>query len=261
MQRYYRKLHRSILPNMIRVRGLTHRFGDNTVLSDISLQVSKGETVAVMGGSGVGKTTLLRCMAGLLRPTDGEVELFGKDLYNSGERETEELLCRLGVVFQGAALFDYLSVRDNVAFGVVRHSRLSNHDVDELVSERLKMVGLSGTEHLMPGELSGGMKKRVGLARALAMDPELLFYDEPTSGLDPITAYSIDGLIKEIGSTLHNTSVLVTHNLQSLLRVADRVIFLHDGRIITDSPPEEFKDSKDALIREVIDKAESASLA
>lgn len=240
---------------MIRVRDLTHRFGDKTVLEGISLDVNKGETVAVMGVSGGGKTTLLRCMAALLRPTSGLVELFGKNIYESSDRELEEIRRKVGVVFQGAALFDYLSVTDNILFAVQRHQRLGKQEQRELVTRLLETVGLSETAKLMPNELSGGMRKRVGLARALASEPEILFYDEPTSGLDPVTAYAIDGLIKEVDVNLHATSVVVTHDFRSALRVADRVVFISEGKVLADAPPQEFVRSEAPAIRSLIDAA------
>lgn len=247
----------SILALMIRVRNLSHRFGEKVVLRDISFEVRKGETLAIMGGSGGGKTTLLRCMAGLLPPTSGTVEILEKDFYHSPERVVEEMRRRIGVVFQGAALFDYLNVFDNVTFGVKRQKKMSLEELEQLVKTRLELVGLDGTEKLFPSELSGGMRKRVGVARALASDPEILFYDEPTSGLDPILAYAIDGLIKEVSDKTHATSIVVSHEVNSVLRIADRVIFLHEGRIEADARPSEFVNSKDERIRELIDKAEA----
>ncbi len=246
---------------MIRVRELSHRFGDHQVLSDISLQIEKGELVCVMGASGGGKTTLLRCMSGLLRPDSGSVELFGVDFYRASQSERLEIQKKVGVVFQASALFDYLNVRDNICFGVARQRKLNREQREKVARDKLAVVGLPGIEDQMPDELSGGMKKRVGVARALASEPELLFYDEPTSGLDPITAYSIDALIKQVASDLHTTSIVVTHELASVLRIAARVIFLYEGRIIADGRPQEFVNTKDARIREMIEKAEAETLA
>jgi phospholipid/cholesterol/gamma-HCH transport system ATP-binding protein len=240
---------------MIRVRDLTHRFGDKTVLDGISLDVNKGETVAVMGSSGSGKTTLLRCMSALLEPTSGTVELFGTNVNTCSAKQLEEIRHKVGVVFQGAALFDYLSVEDNVLFAVQRQQKLGRKQQRELVKTLLQTVGLSDTQKLMPNELSGGMRKRVGLARALASEPEILFYDEPTSGLDPVTAYAIDGLIKEVDENMHATSVVVTHDINSALRVADRVVFIHDGKVLADAPPQDFRDSKEEPIRSLVESA------
>lgn len=246
---------------MIRVRGLSHRFGDRVVLSEIDVDVSAGETVAIMGSSGGGKTTLLRCMAGLLRPTSGTVELFDVNLYSASSSERAQVRKRLGVVFQGSALFDYLNVHDNVAFGAERHLKLSRKALSEMVAEKLGLVGLEGTERLYPSELSGGMKKRVGLARALAMNPEVVFYDEPTSGLDPVTAYAIDALIREVSEKTNVTSIVVTHDVSAVMRVANRVLFLHDGRIAADLPPERFRNSRDPAIAEIVEKSQAESIA
>ena len=247
----------SILAFMIRVRNLAHRFGDNQVLHGINLDIKKGDIAAIMGSSGGGKTTLLRCMAGLLKPSEGSVEILEKDIWKMSEEEFDEIRKHIGVVFQGAALFDYLSVFDNIIFGAIRQRKHSRQELEELVKEMLEMVGLEGTEEQYPGELSGGMKKRVGLARALATHPEILFYDEPTSGLDPIIAYAIDGLIAEIGERVQATSVIVSHDLISVLRVARRIIFLFEGEIIADETPESFMKSKDSRIKELIEKAEA----
>ncbi|MGI8923564.1 MAG: ABC transporter ATP-binding protein [Fimbriimonadales bacterium] len=246
---------------MIRVRDLTHRFGTNTVLRAVSLDVPKGETVAVMGSSGGGKTTLLRCMAGLLEPTSGSVELFDKDIHSCKPRELEGIRRKVGVVFQGAALFDYLNVADNISFAAARQRRLRPDEVLALVSKSLETVGLADTGPLYPNELSGGMRKRVGIARALATDPEILFYDEPTSGLDPVTAYAIDGLIKEVDDKLQATSILVTHDLNSALRVADRIVFLHQGSVIFDDRPSKFVGFDDPRVADVIDKARSETVS
>lgn len=231
------------------------------MLRDITLEIQSRESVAIMGGSGEGKTTLLRCMCGLQKPREGAVELFGVDFYRASERQKEEIRKRIGVLFQSSGLFDYLTVRDNVAFALERRNRLRPKEIDEVVRTKLALVGLEGIESLYPSELSGGMRKRVGLARALATDPEVLFLDEPTSGLDPVTAYAIDALIKEVIQRLNATVVLVTHDLNSVMRVAGRVVFLYRGEVIFDGVPEEFHNSRDARIREVVQKAEDESLS
>ncbi len=251
----------SILLLMIRAQDLIHRYGEQFVLRNITLEIQKQEVVAIMGGSGEGKTTLLRCLCGLQKPTEGVVELFGVDFYRAPERQREDIRRRLGVLFQSSALFDYLTVRDNIAFALERRNRLRPAEVDEVVKAKLSLVGLEGIEHLYPNELSGGMRKRVGLARALATDPDVLFLDEPTSGLDPVTAYAIDALIKDLTRQLNATIVLVTHDLNSVMRVAGRVFFLHRGEVIFDGTPEEFHSSEDLRIREVVLKAEDESLS
>lgn len=246
---------------MIRVQNLLHQFGDRVVLDDVSFQVSKGEVVAVMGASGGGKTTLLRILTGLLRPTSGLVQLFDLDLATASSEAIDRLRSRLGVVFQSAALFDFLNVFENVAFAPRRRERLKGEALAQRVAEKLALVGLQGTERLMPDELSGGMRKRVAVARALATDPEILFYDEPTSGLDPVTRYSLDQLIRHVNDTAHATSIVVSHDLHSVLRLADRVLFLHQGRLLADEPVARFKENPNPVIREIIQKAEAEELA
>lgn len=245
---------------MIRVEGLRHQFGDRVVLDEVSFEVTKGEVVAVMGASGGGKTTLLRILTGLLRPTAGVVRLFDTDLATASGDEIDRLRPRLGVVFQSAALFDFLSVFENVAFAPRRREGLKGEALAQRVADRLALVGLQGTENLMPDELSGGMRKRVAVARALATDPEILFYDEPTSGLDPVTRYSLDQLIRHVNDATHATSIVVSHDLHSVLRLADRVLFLHQGRLLADEPVGRFKENPDPTIREIIRKAEAEEL-
>lgn len=246
---------------MIRVEGLRHQFGDRVVLDEISFEVSKGEVVAIMGASGGGKTTLLRILTGLLRPTAGVVRLFDTDLATARADIIDLLRPRIGVVFQSAALFDFLNVFENVAFAPRRRERLRGEALKQRVAEKLALVGLQGTENLMPDELSGGMRKRVAVARALATEPEVLFYDEPTSGLDPVTRYSLDQLIRDVNDAAHATSIVVSHDLHSVLRLADRVLFLHQGRLLADEPVERFKENSDPTIREIIQKAEAETLA
>lgn len=241
---------------MLRISNLSKSFESREVLHDISLEVSEGEIVAIMGGSGGGKTTLLRCCSGLLRPTSGRVEVDGIDVAASPEGARR----RMGMVFQQAALFDYLSVKDNVLFGARRWFKLSKDEEAKVLEETLHRVGLEGTEALLPAELSGGMKKRVGIARALALRPKLMFYDEPTTGLDPITAYTIDALIAELRKELKVTSIVVTHDVTSVFRVADRVAFLESGKLVFVGSPEEFERSPVASIRELVAKAEAREL-
>jgi len=204
---------------MISIQGLSHRFGSKLVLDNISLTIHRGEIVAIMGSSGGGKTTLLRCLTGLLRPSEGSIEIDGVDALAEPEKVRE----KMGLVFQNAALFDSLNVFDNIVFGAKRKWRLKRVEQQRLVLQLLKEVGLEGSARLMPSELSGGMRKRVALARALAMKPDLLLYDEPTSGLDPVTAYSIDQLIVQLRDSAGMTSVVVSHDVSSVFRVADRI--------------------------------------
>lgn len=235
----------------IDVRQVSHSYGAREVLSDVSLQVMPREIVAIMGSSGGGKTTLLKCISGLVTPTRGEVLVEGVSM----QKEPEQARSRLGMVFQSAALFDYMNVRDNLLFGVRRRKRLSASQQSELAERLLKMVSLEGAADLMPSELSGGMRKRVGLARALAAEPQVLLFDEPTSGLDPVTAYAIDELIVRTSQALGVTSVVVSHDVSSVFRVASRIAFLHEGRLRFVGTPEEFRSAKDDSISDLVEKA------
>jgi len=227
---------------VISVIGLSYRIGGKTILSQVDLHVEKGETVAVMGMSGVGKSTLLKCIGSLLRPTTGQVLIGDTEISRMREAALDPIRRRMGMVFQYAALFDSLTVYENVAFGLRRHTRLSEGEIAEVVRARLAMVGLPRTEELMPDELSGGMQKRVGLARALALDPEIVLYDEPTAGLDPITSATIAELIVKARDELAVTSVVVSHDIPMITRVSNRVAMLHEGTIIAEGPVEEMTD-------------------
>jgi phospholipid/cholesterol/gamma-HCH transport system ATP-binding protein len=219
------------------------------------LEVSAGEIVAIMGSSGGGKTTLLRCIAGLLRPQAGEIEVDGISV-----RKRPEVARRhMGMVFQSGAPFDYLTVGDNVLFGVRRHLKLSRAEQADVLAKDLATVGLEGTESLMPSELSGGMRKRLGIARALALSPAAMLYDEPTTGLDPITTYTIDALIVRLRRELGVTSLLVSHDVSSVFRVADRIAFLHQGQLSFVGTPGEFQTSRDAAIAEMVNKAQATA--
>lgn len=241
---------------MVSVRGLSHSFGAKQVLKDIDLEVGKGEIVAIMGSSGGGKTTLLKCISGLIVPTKGEVQVAGIDAIEDPESARR----KMGMVFQSAALFDYLTVEDNVLFGVRRWGRLDGGDHCKRLEELLQTVGLSGTEPLMPNELSGGMRKRVGIARALAMQPELMLYDEPTTGLDPVTVYTIDQLIVDVRNKYQVTSLVVSHDVSSVFRTADRIAFLDKGELIFVGGIEEFQASREKAILELVKKSEATAL-
>ena len=236
---------------MLTVEGVSHAYQTDPVLIDVSFQAAAGEIIAVMGSSGGGKTTLLKCIAGLIKPTSGKITIEGIDVIS----QPEEARRKTGFVFQYAALFDFLNVRENVLFGVQRLRKLSAADQSAFVKERLAEVGLSGQELMMPSELSGGMRKRVGLARALAMEPKLLLYDEPTSGLDPVTAYSIDQLIVETRDRIGVTSIVVSHDVTSVMRLADRIAFLEKGVLVFDGSAAEFDRSQNSAIRELVDKS------
>lgn len=235
---------------MIAALQLSYRISGHSILRRLDLSVDKGETLAVMGMSGAGKSTLLKCIGGLERPTGGQLLIDEVDIARMPEKSLDSVRRKMGMVFQYAALFDSLNVYENVSFGLRRHHRLSEAQVREVVEAKLSMVGLPRTEELMPSELSGGMQKRVGLARALAMDPDILLYDEPTAGLDPITSATIADLIVKTRDELGVTSVVVAHDVPTIKRVANRIAMLHGGKIIAIGSAEEMENSDDPAVRQ-----------
>lgn len=241
---------------MVDVAGVSHSYDGRPVLRDITFQVNEGEIVVIMGSSGGGKTTLLKCIAGLLRPTEGGITVDGVDVV----RNPEQAHSHMGFVFQYAALFDSLTVRENVLFGLQRQRRLGRKEADEIVREHLEEVGLPDAGALIPSELSGGMRKRVGLARALALQPKVILYDEPTSGLDPVTAYAIDELIVETRDRHQTTSIVVSHDVTSVLRVADRIAFLEAGELVFWGEPKAFLEESHRSIRELVTKSRTEVL-
>ena len=227
--------------------------GGRVILRDASLTVPTGKTLAVMGLSGTGKTSLLKCVAGLVPVTEGRIWIGDQQVVGLDEAEMNVVRERIGYVFQYAALFDSLTVYDNVSFGPLRRGMHRGAEMDALVAEKLAMVGMEGTERLYPAELSGGMQKRVGLARALALNPEVLLYDEPTSGLDPITAAVIDDLIIRMRDTLGVTSLVVSHTVESVFRISDLVTILYEGEIIVNGTPDELRNSSDPRVRQFVE--------
>jgi phospholipid/cholesterol/gamma-HCH transport system ATP-binding protein len=225
---------------ILRIQGIRKAFNTHRVLVGIDLSLRTCETVSVLGGSGSGKTTLLRLIAGLIKPDRGQIFLFGQDIVPMSERDLLPLRRRIGVVFQGAALFDSLTVFENIAFPLRLHTRTSEQEIRARVAELLKQVELPGIEEQYPAELSGGMKKRVGIARALALQPEVVLFDEPTAGLDPTNGRMICQLIAELRRDLCETSVVVTHDLQCAFAISDQIAFVHQGEIIEVASPEEF---------------------
>ena len=223
-------------PPPIELDRLCYSIGQKAILDRVDLTIQPGEIFAVMGRSGTGKTTLLRLIMGLVRPTHGRIRVNGADLTQLREPDLDELRKGMGMVFQGAALFDSMSVGENVGFALVEHRRLPASRLAARVSELLAMVDMDGSEDLMPAQLSGGMRKRVGVARALALEPCIMLYDEPTAGLDPISAAASDELIRRLRDTVGVTSVIVSHDVQSLRRVSDRAALLHRGRFIAVGP-------------------------
>ncbi len=241
---------------VISLRQLNITFGTHTVLDNIDLDVYKGETLAVLGPSGTGKSTVLRSMIGLLEPNGGQIFIQGEDVSGLDEDGWNRLRMKMGMVFQYSALFDFLTVGENVAFGLRQHTDKSNEEIQGIVTQMLDLVGLPGTQDLHPAELSGGMKKRVGLARAIAVNPEIVLYDEPTAGLDPIMSRNISRLIKKTQEQLHVTSVLVTHDMQSAFYAADRVAMLYEGHIVAIGTAEEMKNSTNPIVKAFIEGRE-----
>lgn len=237
---------------MIEIIDLRKSFGRNHVLRGANLKVEKGESMVVIGGSGSGKSVLIKHIIGTLKPDSGSVLIDGVDIANLSENELYETRKRFGMLFQMSALFDSMKVWENVAFALMRHGKLKEKDAKEIAGEKLRMVGLIGAENLMPSELSGGMKKRVGLARAIAHSPEILLYDEPTTGLDPIMADAINDLIIEMKQKLLVTSVAITHDMRSAYKIADRIAMLYEGRIIATGTPDEIKNTDNATVRQFI---------
>lgn len=231
-------------PLMIEVEALFKAFGDRPVLEGVSLQVPVGSTAVILGGSGSGKTVLMKHMIGLLKPDSGVVRIEGEDIVPLDARELPRVRRKFGMVFQGAALFDSMTVYENVAFPLVEHHTVSTDEAREIVRRKLAVVGLKGIEDKLPADLSGGMRKRVGLARAIVLDPKIVLYDEPTTGLDPITTDYVDEMILEAKRELGVTSVVISHDIASAFKVADNVAFLHGGRIVAQGSPEQLRESK-----------------
>ena len=238
---------------MIRIRGLKKRLGAKQVLDGVDLDIAAGETVVVMGRSGTGKSVLLKHIIGLMTPDAGRIEVEDQDIAGLGERELDAVRVRFGMLFQSAALFDSLTVGENVGLGLREHLRLADAEVHRRVAERLEWVGLAGVEAMKPASLSGGMRKRVGLARAIAMDPQYILYDEPTTGLDPIMADAIDQLIRSLQKRLGITSVVVTHDMVSAYKVADRMAMLHDGKVVFMGTPDETRTTTNPMVRQFIE--------
>ena len=237
---------------VIRVKNLVKDFGSRRILNDVSLDIYKGETLVIMGGSGCGKSTFLRHLIGAIRPDSGEVWMFGQDIAKASEDDMDQTRKKFGMLFQSGALFDSMTVGENIALPLREHTKLDENIIGIIVKMKLELVGLRGFEDLMPSQLSGGMKKRVGLARAIAMDPSIVFYDEPTAGLDPVMTGVIDKLTIDLTKKLNITSVVVTHDMGSVFRIADRIVMLHQGNILQIGTPEEIRHSKNPLVQQFI---------
>ena len=237
---------------MIELRNLTKSFDHRTVLQDVSLTVGKGETVVVIGRSGCGKSVLLRHVLGLIKPDSGTVTVEGVPLDQMSRAELYRLRMRCGVLFQGGALFDSLTVQENVGLGLMENTQKPAAEIAKIVAERLEWVGLEDSGRRHPSELSGGMRKRAALARALAMNPEIVLYDEPTTGLDPVTAEGINELIVRLEERLHVTSIAVTHDMNSAFTIGSRIAMLHQGRIVFNGTVDEARNTDDPLLRQFI---------
>lgn len=237
---------------MIRIKDLHKSFNEQKVLDGINLEIKDGETIAIIGRSGCGKSVLIKHIIGLLKPDKGFVEVDGKIVNQLDENELYELRKNFGFLFQGAALFDSLTVEENVGLALIENTRMKRDEIRKIVDEKLALVNLFGINDKKPAELSGGMKKRVGLARALVTNPKYILYDEPTTGLDPISSDTIDQLIYDLSKKLKVTSIVVTHDLVSVRKVADRVAMIHNGIIYFDGPFNEFVESDDPVIQNFI---------
>ena len=234
---------------IIRFEGVRKTFGELVVLEDLTLDIEPGKTTVIMGPSGVGKSVFLKLLVGLLYPDTGKIWVTGVDVTRAKEPQLRAVRKRLGMLFQDGALFDSMTVGENVAFPLRRHTRMKDKEIREVVGDKLERVGLPGIEHKVPAELSGGMRRRVGLARAIVLDPEIVLFDEPTTGLDPITSDSIDGLIAEMKQALGITFVVISHDIVGSFRIADQIGMLYRGRLIAFGTPEEIRHSSNPVLR------------
>jgi len=238
---------------MIEIKNLHKSFGSNHVLRGIDLTINTGESLAIIGKSGCGKSVLLKHIVGLLNPDEGIVKVDGISINDASKKELYKLRRKFGFLFQGAALFDSMTVFENVSLPLIENNfGLSKKEIEKIVQEKLELIGLPNIQNLKPSELSGGMKKRVALARALVTNPDYILYDEPTTGLDPIMSDSIDELIKELNERLNVTSIIVTHDMFSVKNTAERIAMIHEGKIYFTGTPQEFLESKDSVIENFI---------
>lgn len=237
---------------MIRLQDVTVAYGNRVILDHINLDIRDGETLTILGASGSGKSTILRLIIGLQRPTDGKILINGEDITVYQEKQLDEVRMHMGMVFQYSALFDSMTVGENVAFGLRQRTHKSEEEIQRIVWEKLHLVGLDDSMAMLPNNLSGGMKKRVSLARAIAMDPEIILYDEPTAGLDPLRCMDINRLILSMQRHFGVTSVVVTHDMTSAFYISDRLALLQDGRFRLIAPREEFKNTDDREVQRFI---------
>lgn len=238
--------------HLIEVHNVHKSFGDNHVLRGTNLNIRHGESMVVIGGSGTGKSVLIKCIIGILKPEQGKIFVAGKEIGSLKEKALYELRKKFGMLFQAGALFDSMKVWENVGFGLLQHTDLSEKEVKKHAIEKLNLLGLYNIEDLMPSELSGGMRKRVSLARAIAIEPEILLYDEPTTGLDPIRADSINELIVEMRERIKVTSIAITHDMVSAYKIGDRIAMLYQGKIVEVGTPDEIKNSQNEIVQQFI---------
>ena len=241
---------------MIEIKNLKKKFGDNEILKGVNLTIDKGVTLVIIGRSGCGKSVLLKHIIGLLKPDEGEILIEGRDITKMNEKEIYSIRKQFGFLFQGAALFDSMNVEENIGLALKENTNMNKSEIAEIVAEKLEMVGLPDIQKMKPSDLSGGMKKRVSLARSLATNPEYILYDEPTTGLDPVMSDQIDELIKELAEKLKVTSIVVTHDIFSVYDVADKVAMMHQGKIYFEGTPKELTETNDQLIRDFLNRTD-----
>ncbi len=248
------------MPNAIQIRKLVRRFGTQTVLDGINLDIAEGETMVIMGGSGCGKSTLLRHLIGSLQPSEGSIQILGEEIATASEAGLDAIRKKFGILFQSGALFNSMSIADNIALPLREHTALDSHIIEIQVMIKLELVGLREHANKFPSQISGGMKKRAGLARALALDPKILFYDEPSAGLDPVTSAEIDQLMLDLTRKLGVTSVVVTHEMDSAFTIADRMTMLDKGRALMIDTREAFDTLRKATAEEAVNMSEKDRL-
>jgi phospholipid/cholesterol/gamma-HCH transport system ATP-binding protein len=237
---------------MIELRNVKKSFGEKKVLNGVNLTINKGETLVIIGKSGCGKSVLLKHIVGLLKPDEGDIIIEGQSIIGINEKKLYEIRKKFGFLFQGAALFDSMNVEENVGLGLKENLRMDLKDIKKIVAEKLELVGLPGTQNMNPSDLSGGMKKRVSLARAISAEPQYILYDEPTTGLDPVMSDNIDDLILDIAHKLKVTSIIVTHDIFSVIEVAERVVMMDEGVVYFSGTKDELFASKDPVISEFL---------
>src|SRR5271169_3886202 len=246
---------------MISLRDVRVSYGEREILHGVSFDVMRGETMVILGGSGSGKSTLLRTLVGLEKPSSGQIRLQGKNIAAISGAEMDDIRKKIGMSFQGGALFGSMTVGENVALPLREHTKLEDSTINVILRLKLEQVGLSGFENYMPSQLSGGMKKRAAVARALAMDPEILFFDEPSAGLDPIIAAGIDQLILELKKAFHMTIIVVTHELASAFLIADRMVLINKGDVVASGTAAEMRNSKHPRVRQFLDRIPEPAVA